>query len=50
MTYFMIPEVTVTRLVGLTYFMTPKGQGVMRGHRDLLYDPKVMVTFVVSLT
>ena len=20
--------------------MTPKGQGVRRGHRDLLYDPK----------
>ena len=30
----------VTLVVGLTYFMTPKGQGVMRGHRDLLYDPK----------
>ena len=21
--------------------MTPKGQGVIRGRRDLLYDPKV---------
>ena len=36
----MTPEVTVTFVVGLTYFMTPKGHGVMRGHRDLLYDPK----------
>ena len=24
---------------GMTYFITPKGNGVMRGHRDLLYDP-----------
>ena len=38
--------------------MTPKGHGVIRGRRDLLYDPKglyfmtsnVTVTFVVSLT
>ena len=28
--------------------MTPKGHGVIRGRRDLLYDPKVMVTFVVG--
>ena len=34
------PEVTVTFVVGLTYFMTPKVHGVMRGHGDLLYDPK----------
>ena len=30
----------MTLVVGLTYFMTPKGHGVMTGHRDLLHDPK----------
>ena len=30
--------------------MTPKGHGVIRGRRDLLYVPKVTVTYVVSLT
>ena len=40
MTYFMTPKVTVTFVVGLTYFMTQKGHGVIRGRRDLLYDPK----------
>ena len=30
----------VTFVVILTYFMTPKGQGVIRGRCDLLYDPK----------
>ena len=30
--------------------MTPKGQGVIRGRRDLLYDPKVTVNFVDGLT
>ena len=31
--------------------MTPKGHGVIRGRRDLLYGiPKVTVTFVVGLT
>ena len=34
------PKVTVTFVVGLTYFMTLKGQGVITGRRDLLYDPK----------
>ena len=38
-TYFMTPKVTVTFVVKLTYFMTPKGHGVIRGCRDLLYDP-----------
>ena len=28
---------------------TPKGHGVLRGRRDLLNDPKAMVTFVVGL-
>ena len=36
----MTPKVTVTFVVGMTYFMTPKNHGVNRGHRDLLYDPK----------
>ena len=36
----MTPKVTVTFVVGLTYFMTSKGHGVIRGRRDLLYDPK----------
>ena len=40
MTYFMTPKVTVTFVVGLTVFMTQKGHGVIRGRRDLLYDPK----------
>ena len=40
MTYFMTPNVTVTFVVGLTLFMTSKGHGVIRGRRDLLYDPK----------
>ena len=30
----------MTFVVGLTYFMTLKGHGVIRGRRDLLYDPK----------
>ena len=36
----MTPKVTVTFVVGLTQFMTLKGNGVIRGRRDLLYDPK----------
>ena len=35
-TYFMTPNVTVTFVLGLTLFMTPKGHGVIRGRRDLL--------------
>ena len=40
MTYFTTPKVTVTFVVGLTKIMTPKGPGVNRGCRDLIYDPK----------
>ena len=29
--------------------MTPKGHGVIRGHRDLLYDPKGHGDLVVGL-
>ena len=29
----------MTFVVGMTKFMTPKGHGVFRGLRDLLYDP-----------
>ena len=36
----MTPKVTVTFVVGLTYCMTLKDNGVIRGRRDLLYDPK----------
>ena len=36
----MTPKVAVSFVVGLTKFMTPKGHGVIRGRRDLLYDPK----------
>ena len=36
----MTPNVTVTFMVSLTEFMIPKSQGVIRGRRDLLYDPK----------
>ena len=38
-TYFMTPKVTITFVVGLTKFMTLKVHGVIRGRRDLLYDP-----------
>ena len=46
----MTPKVTVTFVVGLTYIITPKGYGVIRRHRDLLYDHKSHGDFVVSLT
>ena len=36
----MTPKVTVTFVVSLTLFMTPKGHGFIKGRRDLLYDPK----------
>ena len=36
----MTPKVTVTFVVGLTLLMTPKGHGVIRGRRDVLYDLK----------
>ena len=36
----MTQKVTVTFVVGLTLFITPKGQGVIRGRHDLLYNPK----------
>ena len=48
-TYFMTLKVKVTFVVGLTFFMTPNGHGVIRGRRDLLYDPKSIVTVVVGL-
>ena len=40
MTYFMTPKVKVTFVVGFTLFLTPKGHRVIKGRRDLLYDPK----------
>ena len=40
----------VSFMVGLTLFMTEKGYRVIRGSRNLLYDPKEKVTFVVCLT
>ena len=39
-TYFMTPKVTMTFVDGFTYFMTQKVHGIIRGHRDLLYDAK----------
>ena len=36
----MTLKVTVIFVVGLTSFMTPKGHGVIRARRVLLYDPK----------
>ena len=36
----MTPKDTMTFVVYLTYFMTPKVHGVITGRRDLLYDPK----------
>ena len=35
-TYFMIPKVTLTFVVGFT----PKGHGVISVRRDLIYVPK----------
>ena len=35
----MTPKVTVIFVVGLSYFRTPKGHGVIRERRDLLYEP-----------
>ena len=53
-TFFMTQKVTVSFVVGLTYFLTLKGQGVIWGLRDLLYDPKghgdLIFVFVVGLT
>ena len=49
-TFFMTAKVTVTFVVGLTYFMAQKDHGMIRGRRDLFVDPKVTVTFVVGLT
>ena len=46
----MTPNVTVTFVVGLTYFMTPKGHGVNKGRLDLIYGAKGHGDFVVSLT
>ena len=39
----------VTFVVGLTQFMTQRGHGVTRGKFDLLYDPKVNLTFDLDL-
>ena len=36
MTYFMTPKVTMTFVVGLTRFMTPRGHGLTKGQLDLL--------------
>ena len=48
MTYFMTPKVTVT-FVRFDLVYDTKRSWVIRGRRDLLYDPKVTVTFVVGL-
>ena len=34
-TYFMTPNVTMTFVVGLTQFMTPRGHGLTKGQLDL---------------
>ena len=36
MTFFMTPKVTMTFVVGLTQFMTPRGHGLAKGQLDLL--------------
>ena len=36
----MTPKVTGSLEVTVTYFMTQKGHGVIKGRRDLIYDPK----------
>ena len=44
-TYFITLKITVTFVVGLTYFIAPpKKHGVIRGGHDLLYDPIDQVT------
>ena len=50
------PKVSMTFVVGLTQFMTPRGHGLTKGQLDLLkkltffMTPKVTVIFVVCLT
>ena len=39
LTYFITSKVMVSFMVGLTLFMTQKGDSVLRGRCDLLYDP-----------
>ena len=45
MTYLCPQKVTVTFVIGLTKYMTLKRHGVIRGRRDLLYDPKGLGDF-----
>ena len=45
----MTSKVTVTCVVCLTLFMTPKCHGVIRGSRDLFHDLKVNLTFDLDL-
>ena len=52
MTDFITPKVTVTFVVDVNLFMTPKGLGFIWGRSDhvITPTPKVPVTFVVGLT
>ena len=46
----MTPKVTVTFVVSLTEFITPKCHGVISSRRDQFMTPKVTVTFLVGMT
>ena len=35
----MTPKVMLNFVIGLPWFITPKGQRVIRGRHDLRYDP-----------
>ena len=50
MTYFMTSKVSMTICCWIDLVYDLKGHKVLRGRRDLPYDPKVTVTFVVGLT
>ena len=39
-TCFMTPNVKVTFVIGVTYFMDPRYHRVIRGRHDLLLEPK----------
>ena len=44
MTYFMTSKVMETFVVGLTQFMTPRGNGLTKGQLDLLKKKKKLKT------
>ena len=49
MTYFMTPKVTMTFVVGLTQFKTPRGHGSQEVNLTYFMTPKVNLTFDLDL-